>query len=70
MKPTLKPCPCGKVPDDLGITGEDRAKWSYASGTCCGEWHIEFRSDYLLSDDPELMLLAISAWNETPRGKP
>ena len=63
----LKKCPCGDTPTELFINGSDRDKWMLVSGTCCDEWFIDFRSNYLKLDDPELMKLAIIAWNETPR---
>ena len=63
----LKPCPCGKVPERLLITGAERSRWREVDGDCCGHWMLEFRSDYLADDDPELMERAIEAWNSAPR---
>lgn len=61
-----KPCMCGDTPDALYIAG---AEGKYATVSCgaCGEWTVEFRSDY---DRNRLETLdrALSAWNEAPRG--
>jgi hypothetical protein len=62
---TLKPCPCGKVPELLVIP--EGTKWAQTYGNCCGEWTIEFRSQCKEGD--ELMALAIEAWNAAPRGE-
>jgi hypothetical protein len=39
------------------------------SGYCCGDWHIEFRTNYAAHDSEEIMRLAREAWNDAPRGK-
>ena len=62
----LKPCPCGKTPESLSIEAGASCKWSYASGNCCGDWNIEFRTTYT-NDDDELMRLAVDAWNNACR---
>lgn len=64
----LARCPCGAIPEALGImdTGQGR-KYMACMGTCCGEWMIEFRSDYHQQDSPECMERAIDAWNRAPR---
>jgi hypothetical protein len=38
-------------------------------GTCCGEWHIEFRLNYCKfpEDIDKAMELATAAWNAVPR---
>ena len=44
---SLKPCPCGVTPKELGITGAGQGdKWAHVSGNCCGHWEIEFRTNY------------------------
>ena len=63
----LAKCPCGQRPTELCING-DREKWSHVSGNCCDEWSVEFRSEWYRNDDPELMELAIKAWNKAQRG--
>ncbi len=65
----LKPCPCGKTPTGL-IIESTNAKWFRCSGICCGEWEIEFRSNYNNPnpDSDEAEKLAIKAWNDAPRG--
>ena len=64
----LKQCPCGKTPDDLGVVDAGQgSKWAYAVPSCCGEWTIEFRTDYNYLHSGECMELAIKAWNEAPR---
>jgi hypothetical protein len=63
----LKPCPCGKTPDRLGIDPGNTSKYAWVWGDCCSEWSTEFRTDYLEVGDPKLMKLAIEAWNSLPR---
>lgn len=63
----LKPCPCGQTPKRLHIYQGNCSKYAFAYGSCCGEWHIEFRTDYKELDSPECMKLAIQAWDATPR---
>lgn len=62
----LKRCPCGKTPTSIGTYGYPQSKWMYAVPDCCGEWNIEFRSQYL-DEGPELTALAEEAWNNAPR---
>ena len=60
----LKPCPCGVTPDNLHIYFNifvDKLAW--VSGTCCGEWSIEFQTNY----GEGLQNRAQEAWNEAPR---
>lgn len=65
----LAPCPCGKVPKDLGIEAEhDRPKYAYVCGTCCSEWWIEYRNQYAELNSAESLERATKAWNEAPRG--
>lgn len=64
----LKKCPCGETPTKLHLT-DNGSKWAYISGDCCGEWMIEFRTNYALIDSPKCMDLAIEAWNKATRGK-
>ncbi len=63
----LKPCPCGRTPTKLSIVS-DNAKWFRCAGNCCGEWEIEFRSNYSFPKSKEAKKLAIEAWNDAPRG--
>ena len=66
----LNPCPCGRVPTELGIVDAGQGgKYAWAVGNCCGEWHIEFRTNYEPLDSPECMTRAIEAWNAAPRGE-
>jgi hypothetical protein len=39
------------------------------SGYCCGEWNIEFRTNYAEHGSEEIMRRAREAWNAAPRGK-
>lgn len=64
----IKPCPCGKVPTELFLADANQGmKWAFASGDCCGEWIIEFRTNYATLDSDECKRLALEAWNGTPR---
>ncbi len=65
----LKPCPCGKTPETLLLV-DNGSKWAYACGSCCNEWHIEFRTFYKELDSEECMALAIEAWNLANRNTP
>ena len=62
------PCPCGKTPTGLYVTETRSVKWAFVYGECCGDWHIEFRTNYTEGD--ELMKHATEAWNNAPRAKP
>ena len=69
MTDDLAPCPCGNIPtvlgvDDLGYS----SKHARVSGNCCGEWSIEFRTNYAAHDSEEIMRRAREAWNAAPRG--
>ena len=64
----LKPCPCGKIPDKLHISDAGQGgKWANATGNCCGEWTIEFRTGYHSLDSEKCMKFAIEDWNNAPR---
>ena len=65
--PNLKRCGCGAVPNTLTITPGDTCKWAWVSGDCCGEWYVEFRTDYKPLESDACMRLAIFAWNDAPR---
>jgi len=67
-KVELKPCPCGMTPKNLSLK-DPCLKWAYACGSCCGEWNIEFRTNYDKLDTAECMELAVNEWNRTPRGE-
>ena len=70
MKENLKCCPCGKIPEGLGIAeSPSGSKFGYVSGYCCGMWEIEFRTDYNGLDTDECMKRAVQMWNETERGE-
>jgi hypothetical protein len=63
----FRQCACGVIPDRLGIAEGDCSKWAWATCGSCGEWSIEFRTQY--SQDPdELNRLAAEAWNGAARG--
>jgi len=64
----LKPCPCGDTPGRLYICESGSSSWAYATGDCCGEWNIEFRTSYNDLASPECMDYAIEEWNKAPRG--
>jgi hypothetical protein len=63
----LKPCPCGKIPSKLDISGEIFPKYAYASCPC-GDWSIEFSNDYERLDSDKAKELAAESWNEANRG--
>ena len=67
MSDELKSCPCGKTPTALQITSSGNSKWAWVSGNCCGEWNVEFRTQYNPLDSPECMNLATEAWNSAER---
>lgn len=64
----FKKCPCGKIPEQLVITGEHHTpKYATVHGDCCGEWSIEFRNNYLPLDSHGCMKEAKEAWNDAKR---
>ena len=66
-EPTLKICPCGKIPEMLYISDAGQGgKW--AEATHCGDWVTEFRTSYTALDSDECMEYAIQAWNDLDRG--
>ena len=69
MTDELAPCPCGEIPEKLCIEGAGLGrKHAMASGYCCGDWSIEFRTNYEPHDSEEIMRRAREAWNAAPRG--
>lgn len=69
IEQTLATCPCGQIPPRLVLCGEgERPKYAYVSGYCCGEWHVEFRSEWRDLTGDETMALARAAWNRAQRG--
>ncbi len=64
----LAACPCGKTPTDVEIYDACQGgKWANVQPNCCGEWMIEFRTNYEPLDSAECKWLAIQAWNSAPR---
>lgn len=65
----LKQCPCGETPEILCITDTGQGgKWAMACCDKCGEWNIEFRTQYFALDSDECYELAVKDWNDAPRG--
>jgi len=62
-----KKCPCGAIPTELGVTGNEY-KWAEVSCGTCGEWTIEFRPPPAPLDSAKCLELAAKAWNRAPRG--
>jgi len=61
-------CPCGRVISEIFIDDAGQGgKWAWVSGDCCGEWSIEFSTQYHALDSDECKKLATEAWNEAPR---
>lgn len=70
---SLKPCPCGKTPEALSFNEGYSSKYGFVTPTCCGEWHIEFRTGYNQIEErnlPALERLMEMAWNDAPRPEP
>lgn len=68
MNEMLKPCPCGGEISMLVITDAGQGgKFALVGGSCCGEWMIEFHTEYYDISSSECMNLAITAWNAAPR---
>lgn len=63
----LKPCPRGQTPKSVSIA-DNGSKWAYVSGDCCGEWNIEFRTQYHRIDTPECWEVKPSNTRCTRRG--
>jgi len=66
---TPKFCPCGRIPSVLQITEQSGSggKYAYVSGDCCGEWEIEFKTNYYDIGSLTCWALAMKAWNAAPR---
>ena len=65
----LKPCPCGETPTKLHITDAGQGgKWALASGDCCGEWIVEFRTGNYALDHIKCYRRGMEYWNDAPRG--
>jgi len=64
----MKKCGCGKTPTELYITDAGQGgKWAMVSGVCCGEWMVEFKTQYNGLRSDECMALAIESWDDAPR---
>jgi len=61
-------CPCGTFPTELYIVdGGQGGKYALAYPSCCGDWHIEFRTEYNDFKSEKCKELARFAWNNAPR---
>lgn len=67
MPEKLKPCPCGRVPEELDIDQSITSRRYTAEPSCCHGWMVEFFSPTEHYD--ELSKLATAAWNAAPRGE-
>ena len=67
VQPFVMPCPCGETPERVYSLKGDTSKYAYAAGSCCGEWHIEFRTNYTEAGSAECDALALEAWNAAKR---
>jgi len=66
----ILPCPCGQTPKELhSVDNGQGGKWAMVYGDCCGEWHVEYRTEYKDLESPEGKEIARVAWNFTPRAK-
>ena len=63
----LKPCPCGQTPKTLIIQEGQACKYAWVGGGCCGEWFVEFRTNYHGLDTAKCMEQAAAAWNGSER---
>lgn len=61
-------CPCGEIPEKLCVT-EKNGHIALVAGICCGGWGVEFLTRYQEIGSPELMALALAAWNAAPRAR-
>jgi len=67
---TLKPCPCGKVPETMepySIPGRSFMR-AAPEPRCCG-WSFQFHAQPWPNNREEAVRLAEEAWNAAPRGK-
>lgn len=66
----LERCPCGSTPEEISVYDLNQGgKWMAAVPSCCGEWMIEFRADYLDASSDECIQRSVEAWNGAPRAK-
>ena len=69
MADEIAPCPCGEIPEKLCVQeAGPSCRWAMVNGYCCGDWHIEFRTNYEPLDSEENKRMAREAWNAAPRG--
>lgn len=68
MTVELKRCPCGEVPKKVYIIESNSSKYMYVVGECCGEWMVEFSTNYHPADTSECKALAVEEWNNAKRG--
>jgi len=64
----LKKCPCGKIPEKLMICANENKKIGEAYCPHCQTWGVEFRSNNLKFNHPEVVRVARETWNLAPRG--
>ena len=55
--------------DSVCVIEGNSSKYMHVVGVCCGEWMIEFRTNYHPADTEECLALAVEAWNNAPRGE-
>ena len=63
----LLPCPCGKTPTALVIVQHGDSKHAHCAGNCCGEWEVEFRTNFHHPTSAEAKRRAVSRWNDAHR---
>ena len=69
MSDELAPCPCGQIPEKLCVQEAGQGgKWAMVNGYCCGEWNVEYRTNYAAHGTEENNRLARQAWDSAARG--
>ncbi len=63
---SLAPCPCGKVPEGLRVSGFTKDV-VYFTGDCCEEWHVQV--ERVKNGALRLMRDALGEWDNLPRAK-
>ena len=62
-------CPCGKIPESLGISNEHESHFFSCYPLCCSVWSVGFDNPFGHDKDSiECMAMAVAAWNEATRG--
>ena len=67
MAGSYSQCPCGRIPTRLCLTEASSSKYAFVCGDCCGEWFIEFNTQYQKLTAEGCKSLGTEAWEAASR---